>query len=388
MVDDYEDPLPGKTYVSPSLKQFGEGDRRIRIATKRLDSETEYAFAKIRNELVLRHTEGGGKKITAKFLEDDRRLFVLSIQAYTPETGNPHSTSFSFIGDEIDALLAFVADIRSVEFQNDRAMKITDEELRRLVLSRPQARQLVGENEELFAEAVSSLVTKMDVVAIAYRKKQLEVFRSLLEDKEYFEKIKERKGCRGNEALWQRFFEANPWIFGYGLSYVYLDSLDDKKLEQVVQGFSVAEHGKRTDALMKSKGVISSLCFVEIKTHRTALLDARPYRAGCWPTSDELSGAVSQVQGTVAAAMDNIRGKLSLTDCLGNPTGEEAFNYSPKAFLVIGNLSEFVGEHGVNKDQLRSFELFRRNIISPEIITFDELFERAKFIVSHTVSSS
>jgi hypothetical protein len=30
-----------------------------------------------------------------------------------------------------------------------------------------------------------------------------------------------------------------------------------------------------------------------------------------------------------------------------------------------------------------SFELYRRNISPPEIITFDELYERAKFIVEH-----
>ena len=35
----------------------------------------------------------------------------------------------------------------------------------------------------------------------------------------------------------------------------------------------------------------------------------------------------------------------------------------------------------MNQEQFRSFELFRRNTFSPEIITFDELYERAKFIV-------
>ncbi len=47
MVDDYEDPLPGKTYISPSLKEFGTGERRVRIATKCLGPHTSYAFAKI-----------------------------------------------------------------------------------------------------------------------------------------------------------------------------------------------------------------------------------------------------------------------------------------------------------------------------------------------------
>lgn len=87
------------------------------------------------------------------------------------------------------------------------------------------------------------------------------------------------------------------------------------------------------------------------------------------------------MQGTVALATESIRTKLSITDHDGNPTGEEAFNYTPKAFMVIGSLQEFLGEKGVNQERYRSFELFRRNTTSPEIITFDELFERARFIV-------
>lgn len=35
----------------------------------------------------------------------------------------------------------------------------------------------------------------------------------------------------------------------------------------------------------------------------------------------------------------------------------------------------------MNQDRYRSLELFRRNTISPEIITFDELYDRARFIV-------
>jgi hypothetical protein len=87
------------------------------------------------------------------------------------------------------------------------------------------------------------------------------------------------------------------------------------------------------------------------------------------------------VQGTVSAAADTIRNKLVVTDGRGEPTGEEAFNFSPKAYLVVGSLSQFVGEHGVNQDRFRSFELCRRNTLMPEILTFDELYERAKFIV-------
>lgn len=379
-MDNYESPKPGKTYISPSLSAFGQLDRKVRIASKVIDSPDAYAFAKVKDETVLRHRDGAKNYIKATFFEDDRRITVLTIQGYTVATDKPHNANFSFIGEEIGKLLEFIANIQAVSFNGRGSINITDEELRRLVLSNSQARNLVEENEELFAEVIRSSITKSDVVAVGYRKKQLEVFRSLIEDPTYFEALKARKDC-SDESLWQQFFEKNPWIFGYGLSYIYLSSLDDKKLEQVVAGHNVGAHGKRADALMKSKGIISSLCFVEIKTHKTPLLSAKPYRVGCWAPSTELAGAVSQVQGTVAAAMDAIRGKLSLTDTDGFPTGEEAFNYSPKAYLVVGSLAQLVGDHGVNHEQYRSLELFRRNTVSPELITFDELYERAKFIV-------
>lgn len=379
-MDTYQNPEPGKTYISPKLDSFGDPKRKVRIATKLIEQPETYAFAQVKDEIVLRHKEGAKTCITAKFFEDDRRIFVLSIQGYTVATGKPHNASFAFIGDEIGKLIEFLNHIQTLPLKSSGSMKITDEELRRVVLSNVQANAIFQDNQELFAEVIRSAVTKEDVVAVGYRKRQLQIFQQLLENDEYFNTVKEQKQCN-NEAVWQKFFEKNPWIFGYGLSYIQLSTLDEKKLEQVVHGHTVSEHGKRVDALLKTRGVISSLCFVEIKTHKTALLNSQPYRAGCWSPSAELSGAVSQVQGTVALATESIKSKLSLTDDFGNPTGEEAFNYMPKSFLVVGSLHEFVSDHGVNQERYRSFELFRRNTISPEIITFDELYERARFIV-------
>ena len=85
------------------------------------------------------------------------------------------------------------------------------------------------------------------------------------------------------------------------------------------------------------------------------------------------------------AAVEHIGSKFTGTNDDGAPTGEEAFNYQPRSFLVIGSLSEFMGEHGINAEQYRSFELYRRNTQWPEIITFDELYERASHIVNHNV---
>jgi hypothetical protein len=379
-MDNYQDPKSEKTYISPRLKAFGNPDRKVRIATKLIEQPSTYAFATIKDELVLRHKNDSKICITAKFFEDNRKIFVLSIQGYTVATNKPHNASFAFIGDEIGKLIEFLNHIQAVPLKSSGPMKITDEELRRIVLSSVQAQTIFHDNQELFAEVLRSAITKEDVVAVGYRKRQLQIFQRLLQEPEYFEEVKARMKCT-NEAIWQKFFEKNQWIFGYGLSYIQLSALNDKKLEQVVHGHSVSEHGKRVDALLRTRGVISSLCFVEIKTHKTELLQNQAYRSGCWAPSSELSDGVSQVQGTVALATETIRIKLSLSDEAGNPTGEEAYNYSPKSFLVIGSLQEFVGEHGVNQERYRSFELFRRNTANPEIITFDELFERARFIV-------
>lgn len=385
MDDDYQNPIPGKTYISPSLQAFGDKERRVRIASKILPSEEGYEYAKERDEVILRKKSDAKTYITAKFLEDTRQTFVLTVQKFASETGQPYGTGFSFVGEEIGKFFEFLANIQSVDFKSRAKVNITDDELRKIALTTHQAKTFVTENQALFAEVLKSEVTTEDLIAVGFRKKQLSVYESLLSNQNYFDDLKRRKNC-SSEGLWQRYFEKNPWVFGYGLGYIFLSNLDDKKLEQVVQGYSVDSHGKRVDALMKTKGIISNLCFVEIKTHLTELLESNPYRSGCWAPSKELAGAIAQVQGTVSSAIDNLSNKINPSDKEGNPTGEEIFNYQPKSYLVIGSMNEFVAENGVNKDKLRSFELLRKNTINPEIITFDELYERAKFIVHHNQS--
>ena len=175
-------------------------------------------------------------------------------------------------------------------------------------------------------------------------------------------------------------FEANQWIFGYGLSYIYSSGLDDKNLEQVVRGYRVDQHGKRVDALLKTRALASTLCFVEIKTHRTPLLASSDYRRAA---GHHQSIYLAQWRRCKAPChtRGNYFGRLCLADKKGFPTAEEAFNFSPRSFVVVGTLGQFSGEHGVNEGQLRSFELYRRNLHQPEVITFDELYERARHIV-------
>ena len=52
------------------------------------------------------------------------------------------------------------------------------------------------------------------------------------------------------------------------------------------------------------------------------------------------------------------------------------FTVQPKGILIVGHTNELD-----ELTKVETFESFRRNIVNPEIITFDELYERAKFIV-------
>ncbi len=370
--------LPSKTYISPRI--YVDAHEAVRIASKVIDSDGLHS-ATVKKEIVLRRTEKGRTEIIAKFLESTRDLRVVTIQAFNGQTGAPHKTHFSFIAEEIPKLLAFFENIASVEFSSQDKINITDTELRRLILSKEQAVSLVHDNQDVFSEIIRQEITKEDVVALGYRKRQVSTFARLLSEPTYFDQVKAAKNVKGDEALWQAFFERNRWIFGYGLSYFFVTGFDNRKLEQVVEGHDLINRGKRADGLMKTRGIVSSLCFVEIKTHTTKLLDSTPYRPGCWAPSKELSGAVAQVQTTVASAMRSLSEYIRPTDAHGAPTGEEVFNFKPRAFIVVGSLGEFITEQGVNKDKLRSFELYRNSISSVDILTFDELFERCSFIV-------
>ena len=241
--------------------------------------------------------------------------------------------------------------------------------------------------QELIREVVNNgQISGTDIVNIAYRKKQLDAFETLLSGSEAIEAYRAESGVRqgGAEAVWQHFFESNTWIFGYGLNFVFNQPLEGQRLELAVRGHDVAGAGKRADALLKTTGIVSSLCLVEIKTPDTRLLESEPYRPACWQASKELSGGISQAQKTVQKTLENLGTEFRPSDKDGNPTGEVLYSYRPKSFLLIGRLSEFDSTEGINREKFGSFELLRRNTLEPEIITFDELLERARFIVSNS----
>ncbi|MEU9958634.1 Shedu anti-phage system protein SduA domain-containing protein [Streptomyces sp. NPDC050982] len=226
------------------------------------------------------------------------------------------------------------------------------------------ARLLADQDRTTLLEAVRTAVggalTEEDIRLISNRKSQLQRFRQLLNDPEFFER--ERGRVAGPEAVWQGFFEENPWIFGYGLTLVACGPFDDGKLERITTGANIfTGAGKRSDAVMRSKGFISSLLFCEIKTHMTRLLAGAPYRLpDVYQVSKDVVGAVAQVQKTAHKAQQLVSGELHrhYRDD-GAPTGIEVSTVRPRQVLVIGSLSEFTESGAANPEKITSFEQYR-----------------------------
>jgi hypothetical protein len=239
-IDYFLNKRPYKTYISKAIKQEYDDPnlepRNLRIISKVLDPKESATFAKIKDEVVIRITEGQREELIARIYEDTREINTLTFQKFTKQSGNPHKLSFTFVGEEITKLIAFLNNINHLPFNSDGKYQITDSDLDEILLSKEQTRKLLIQNKEVLHDLLKNDITKEDIVSLGYRKEQINIFEKLLCDNKYFEDYGIKNGLHKPEAVWQFFFERNVWIFGYGLNYIFSSNLPDKKLEQVVKG--------------------------------------------------------------------------------------------------------------------------------------------------------
>lgn len=363
--------VPHRLYISKSFG-FPGRDAVYRFGWKRFEVGHLKEFVKEGKEYVLQETHTGFQQIKARFIEDGRGITHLHIQRWSTKSGNPIGEQVVLYGEQITKLIEFLDNIRRLEIPGPTKFNVNESDLRLVHMPDAAARRLLEDRPDLVAEFARSRITTEDVVALAYRREQLSAFSAMLD-----------RGHDISEGDWQQFFERNQWIFGYGLSYIFTTGLDGRGLQQTIRGSSFVAPGKIPDGIMKTRATISALCLVEIKKSSTALLRRSEYRSGTWAPSTELSGAVAQCQETLRAAADVLGTHHRFTDEQGNLTGEELMSVQPRSFLVVGSLEQFQTERGVNSTRYQAFEGFRRNLRQPEIITFDELYERARFIVDH-----
>ena len=251
----------------------------------------------------------------------------------------------------------------SVEKANE-IVKVTSD--RKIIIER-----LLSENygEEVWNELVETdpdLATKLSNAKLqANRKTVLEEFRKNIDNNKL------------NENYWQQFFIKNNWIFGYGLNYQFLNIIEDQP-DYGGRNFT-GKGSQRGDFLTQTSGQTKFTVLVEIKTPKTKLFtykkngELEENRNGACLLSRHILGGVSQIQINSRTWSLDSQDKKNANVLEKNNT----YTIQPKGILVIGNTLELKD----NEDKTNTFEEYRRNIYNPEIITFDELYERAKFIV-------
>lgn len=206
-------------------------------------------------------------------------------------------------------------------------------------------------------------ITQEDINIIIKRKEKLNEFAIALEK------------YSSDEKWWQNFFEDNKWIFGYALDYCILRQ---EQPQPYYGGCHMdGKGGQRGDYLVSTKGDLNFTVLVEIKTPATLLLQGtEEIRNGAWSLSKKFTDAVSQIEANISTWERDGSKQESNKDILES---KNIFTVKPKGIIVIGLLSQFSNI----RSKRETFQRFRKSIHGIDIITFDELYERAKFIVEN-----
>lgn len=288
-------------------------------------------------------------------------------------------SKFNF--QQVAAFLDFISNKVDLKAITERRLRLYDEDsldaetIRRVktILSKE------GGDEIIRALIDEGILSSSDIVNTAYRKRELRKFRRLLREPDSWKLYAKKNEISGasEEKVWQYFFMRNDWIFGYGLEYRFTGILQKEfhASETQADGSGTAIG----DFLLGDKRFTT---FVEIKKPSTPLFGASINRGNAWSLSRDLIDAVSQILEHKASGQIRIETQRRLHDSQGQLITQSA--YDSKVLLIIGDWSqvEYVSDNE-KRIKEKTLELYRRDSRNIKILTFDELLERAMFIVEH-----
>lgn len=319
--------------ISHRVELGDDGSSRVALNIVGLDASSQ-EISRIYGALFAYDSVTGDSKFTSRLSIEDLRNLYDHLQHYSVivHPGKLTTGTFLELPTEAEALRAAISLVRADELL------------------------------PVLREVLASRLSRADISVILGRKDALEAYKTML------------SAVDVGESAWQAFFEQNDWIFGYGLRYRFLSIL---QREAHVGGGSLDGAGVVVADFLLTDRRFTKL--VEIKRPDTPLFKSRKNRSDSWRLSDELTDAVSQILAQQANwELESQRGPRFARD--GNQIDETTIDVD--CILVIGSLSGVSGAAQDRRVKLKTLELYRRNLRNVEIVTYDELYQRAEFIVS------
>ncbi|WP_175987193.1 Shedu anti-phage system protein SduA domain-containing protein [Bacillus sp. Marseille-Q1617] len=166
-----------------------------------------------------------------------------------------------------------------------------------------------------------------------------------------------------NEEFWQRTFNENAWV----LSQIFASPFLDFQQKAYVGGKTVENReGKIVDYIYQND-LSKEVALIEIKTPNTRLLSSE-YRTGIFSVHSDLTGSVVQVLG--------YKEQITRDYAQLRYDYDRDFKvFNPQCVVIAGKLGD------LSKNQLQSFELYRKEMKNVLVVTFDELFKKVQLLL-------
>lgn len=241
--------------------------------------------------------------------------------------------------------------------------------------------------QELYSLTENIRLSKNEIKELLFpqRRNTIHWFYAFLKDLQNSENTKAFDSYRekhnitenGEEAVWHHFLKNNDWIIGLNVDIKFIRDLLSK--QKIGDANSKGIGSPEVDFL----GISYFTSLIELKTSKTKIFKperSSKSRANTWDFSNDFIEAYSQI----LSQRSEISELINIVDEKGDIIDTKIHRVlDPKAILIIGNRNEEFPHVRKSENDIKTdcFERIRRDSRNIEIITYDELFERAFHIV-------
>jgi hypothetical protein len=223
---------------------------------------------------------------------------------------------------------------------------------------------------------------QLKTITFENRKKNLRGFYYLLKDlknsRKKYRKIYDIQ--QGEEHIWHHFLQNNDWILGLNADLRFInDFLDEQKVG--IEN-SQGSESPQVDLF----GISEFTTLVELKHSSANIFKVKKSkgRANTWDFTPDFIEGVSQCLGQKNELERSFDDKVFVDGDDKRLKKDGVESVDPKSLLIIGNKKREFPIFDLDNTNIlknKTLERFRRNNRNIDVLTFDELFERAYHIV-------